>query len=194
MDELFCISPNSYNFTLNGKLADIINGFNYLNININKCVNETQSAGDKVCLLSEEIDDKLSNIYFIFTSLDYDIDHNNSTQAHRKIIKTSSFLMNSKIQKRYYYNIRQVFYNTDFGYVFQDNYQEVFYQQDNYQSDIKSPDDTMVSKSNIGAFTIINENKLIFISGTMINFKILWLMLEDALREFYFLLQLSIIY
>lgn len=122
INKYYCIPPGKYNMTLYGRYGDTLNGFSFLTIFLNKCNSKLQK-----CLNDTYIDSVLQNTALSMAYLSNSINHYNSTNPNTIKVDTSVLQMSSSICKNYYYNIRQVIYNTDYGFIFEDRQIETFY-------------------------------------------------------------------
>jgi hypothetical protein len=118
-----CIPPGKYNITLFGRFGDTVNGWSYLAFFLNKC---NAKMGQK-CLNDSYIESTLANTALSIAYSSYSINHYNVTTPNQAKIDTTMFLMSSTLLKNYYYNLRQVIYETDYGILFEDRQKESFY-------------------------------------------------------------------
>jgi hypothetical protein len=123
----YCIPPGKNNLTIFGKYGDTINGWSYLSIWVNRC---NPKLGHK-CLNDTYIDNVLANTFLTSNFLSYGINHYNITSPSSIKVETTIFQLSNTLIKNYYYNIRQVVYDTDYGFIFEDHQIENFY---TYQS------------------------------------------------------------
>jgi hypothetical protein len=122
----YCIPPGKNNVTLYGKLGDTLNGWSFLSIFLNRCNTKFQK-----CLNDTYAESVLGNSALTLAMLSHSINHYNTTSPNQEKVQTLVFPMSSAIIKNYYYNIRQVIYTTDYGFIFEERYTENFY---TYQS------------------------------------------------------------
>lgn len=116
LDNIQCLNPNKHNLTISGIYGDQTKGYTYLNIFLNRCVNTT----DIVCKQPQEIENYLKNVFFIFgTPMNY-IDNNNVTDPFILKMKGFNLPMSSTMFKRYYIRLRNIIYDTDIGFVFEE--------------------------------------------------------------------------
>ena len=109
-----CIQPGKYDKTLHGKFGDIANGFSLFAIFVNKCDPKIQ-----ICKNATYIDAILADSVLSITYLSYNIDHYNTTKPNSYNIVSAIFPVSSSIIKSYCYNLAQIIYYTDYGFIFE---------------------------------------------------------------------------
>jgi hypothetical protein len=128
IENFYCYTPNSRNLTLYGIYGDA-DSFVYLNLYINKCVNNTKQMQGVICANSTYIDAQLQNAFFRIISLDYDIINENVNSPNKLYVRSDSYGISSSIYKRYFIYKKAVQYWSDNGLVFKDNKALNFFQQ-----------------------------------------------------------------
>jgi hypothetical protein len=153
ISKYFCIPPGKYNITLYGTYGDTLNGWSFLSIFINRCNSKFQK-----CLNDTYAESVLANTAFSLAYLSNSINHYNTTTPYTVKVDTAILQMSSSINKNYYYNLRQVIYNTDYGFIFEDHQIENFYTYASQSLD--------VSMKNIGLPTIGPNFGYVFIKNS----------------------------
>lgn len=148
LESKFSYCVDTSNITLIGKFGDITKGYSILNIYVNKCVNNTKKND---CYDKSFIDKMLQEVYLDVNFLDYEINHFNTTSPI-KIIKDERVLgISNTLYKKYIFFINKIHYNTDFGFVFEDNKKLELYQHDfKYSADSDFRTGTVESPDAIG--------------------------------------------
>jgi hypothetical protein len=154
-ESFFCIPPGRYNLTLFGKYGDFLNGFSMLSIFVNRC-NPQKSQ----CFNSSIIESKLSNVILPLVYLSYGINNYNSTQANFPKLETSVLGMTTALYKLHFYNLKQTFYHSDLGYVFQENIIENFYEFDQTTMSIDLLNAGQISQGTFGTVYIRNSDHI----------------------------------
>ncbi len=127
-----CVSNLSqYNWTLYGTYGDTINGFSAWNLLINICNNKTSNG---TCAPQSKITDKLKAVFLNFGSLDILIDHKNIDNPSNITLNVELMPLSATVYTRYYFFKRTVSYETDYGFIFPENKNKVFFQQDERQT------------------------------------------------------------
>lgn len=115
LDNTLCLNPLKHNLTISGIYGDQGMGYTYLNVFLNRCVNNTSI----VCKPAQEIENYLKNVFFIFGTPMFNLNHNNVSDPFVFSYKTFNLPMSSTMFKRYYLRLRNVIYDTDVGFVFE---------------------------------------------------------------------------
>jgi hypothetical protein len=122
VNSYFCIPPGKYNLTIYGKLGDMINGWSFLSIFLNRCNPKYEK-----CINDTIAENLLGNSALGLALLSNQVDHYNTTNPNNIKVETAILPMSSSLIKNYYYNLRQVIYDTDYGFIFEDRQVEKFY-------------------------------------------------------------------
>jgi len=111
-----CIDFSNFNQSLFGKYGGI-EGYSTLNIYIKKCVNST--AQNKTnCYPDSVIDQKLSQAFLIFVSIENDIDSNDYQNPILEYTKNDMLPLSTTIFKNYFKDINKVKFTSDNGFIF----------------------------------------------------------------------------
>jgi len=148
--ENLCISPGKQEKILFGQWKDVQKGFSGLTFFINKC----NPASEK-CREESEIEKYLYDFVVGVYYNSYNIDHYNYNSP--KVMKYQSngnFAMSNTLLKYYYLNLSQVFYETDYGLIFEEKSLEDFYVFESQKIDINLQPKT--SNSNVSLYTLGN--------------------------------------
>lgn len=149
-NEFFCISPGEQKKKLYGKLGDWPNGFSLLGIYVNRCDPKKEK-----CKNNQEIDFLLSDFVVGMVYWSYNIDHYNYQSPNLlKIENNGVFPMSYSLLKCYFYNLVQVLYETDHGFIFENKSKKDFYQFESQTVDVNMPgittDSNFASNSTLG--------------------------------------------
>jgi hypothetical protein len=125
----FC-NRQKKNLTIYGKYGDMTNGFGILNLMVNKCSNTSLFYKGRDCADSDTINMALAKNSLLFTYLDNDIDHTNVNNPYESYINTEMFDIGISTFQRIYFNIKNVFYETANGFVFDFTDSVTFAQKD----------------------------------------------------------------
>jgi hypothetical protein len=134
LQNYYCIPPNKNNRTLHGKSGDTVNGYNMFFILFAKCVNGS-AYGINDCESNEIITSRLSNMIYSQYYIDYDLDNLNVTNPAITYIRPELFALSSTIYKNIRIFLKNILYDTDYGYVFEEHKQFLFYQNDGSVAD-----------------------------------------------------------
>ena len=108
-----CPKPNQ-NLNFGGRFGDNINGYDLLEIHLNKCTNTTENNNCK----SEEIIDKfLDNSYLEMVYLSESIDHSNISYPLSENLRNQLYVVAKEHVKRYYQYFQIASYSSDTGLV-----------------------------------------------------------------------------
>jgi len=111
-----CINFTEFNESLYGKYGDV-GGYSTLNIYIRKCVNST-AANKTNCYPEDQIDKKLSQLFFDIISIENDIDSNNFENPLLPYTKSEMLPLSSTIFKNFFKDLNVVKFNTNNGFIF----------------------------------------------------------------------------
>jgi hypothetical protein len=120
LNDHFCLISNQ-NLTLSG-LYGGVGEYTYLNVYFIKCFN------GGICDTQDNVMSKLSNVRLSIKFPDYWINHQDLQNPQQLIINANTIQVTSSTFKRIWYYIKTIEYETDFGYVFNDNKISKFYQ------------------------------------------------------------------
>lgn len=78
VEEYVCIPPAKYNLTLFSTFGDLVNGFSEIIIYVTKCSNTSiTSNSPQICLEENKIMKRLTEIFFVFAHVGYQLDNFN---------------------------------------------------------------------------------------------------------------------
>jgi hypothetical protein len=86
---------------------------------VNQCVNGTIPG--VICNSIEKINEALQEVYMAFNYLDYAIDNNNLNEPGQIFTNSYTQSLTNTLHKTLYIYFRQIYHDTDFGFVFQDH-------------------------------------------------------------------------
>ena len=112
-----CLDFSSLNDTLFGKYASV-DGYSFLNIYINKCVNSTKENRTN-CVSPNIIDKKLSQTFLSLVNTENDIDSNNFIDPIVPFTNNQLLPISSTIFKTYVKEINSIIFQTDDGFIFE---------------------------------------------------------------------------
>jgi hypothetical protein len=112
-----CIPPGKYDTSLIGKYGDV-NPYSFINLSVNMCNNKTSN---NTCPTQAVLEPMLKSAFINLIYLDYEIDHKNFSNPLKPYMKSDSLSVNWDLNVRYFYYLKNFFYNTDVGFVFEEN-------------------------------------------------------------------------
>ena len=124
INEFLCVKQGQ-NLTFSGLYGDMINGFEILEIHLNRCNN---SKTNNTCKSNNEINQYLENLYFTLIFLEKAIDHNNYKNPISNKFRVEIVGLFPQIIKRIYYYIRAGIYKSDNGILFSNTKDTFFYE------------------------------------------------------------------
>jgi len=124
---------------------------NFIDHWISTCVNNT-ALNKTNCYSTEESKKRLVNTYISFVFLDSNIDHNNINNPTKYNLRSEILPVSSTIYKRIFFYIKNIFYKTDYGFIFQDYKAENVFQI----SDSKENVDLRPEGTVKGSFALIS--------------------------------------
>jgi hypothetical protein len=128
LNKHYCPVPGKNNITLFG-----VYGSNedqsYFTHYISKCVNNTIYNGNRTdCYPVDVVKTKLQNAFVSFKFIEYKIDHSDTSNPGKLILRSETLPVSSTIFKREWFYVRQVSYITDVGYIFQEETNQNYFQ------------------------------------------------------------------
>jgi hypothetical protein len=124
-----------------------------LQLNINRCEPSKES-----CHNNSVLDAKLSYSFISFGILNNLIDHNNIEVPYSSVLSFYSLNVDPKLNKRYPFYLRQIKYQSDLGYVFQDVKELTFYSYDYSSTEIFLKSTSINQRTNFGIVSIRNSD------------------------------------
>ncbi len=98
--KFLCALPGQ-NLSFGGRFGDNINGYDILEIHLNKCENSSNNLF--YCKSNEEIDEYIKNSYLEIIYLSQTIEHNNYKNPIVDFVRNELYVVTKKITKRYYH-------------------------------------------------------------------------------------------
>ena len=108
-----CPKPNQ-NLNFGGRFGDNINGYDLLEIHLNKCLNTTKNNN---CQSEEIIDKFLDNSYLEMVYLSESIDHSNISYPLSENLRNQLYVVAKEHVKRYYQYFQIASYSSDNGLI-----------------------------------------------------------------------------
>ena len=109
-----CPKPNQ-NLNFGGRFGDNINGYDLLEIHLNKCLNTTKNNN---CQSEEIIDKFLDNSYLEMVYLSESIDHSNFIYPLNENLRNQLYIVAKEHVKRYYQYFQIATYSSNTGLIF----------------------------------------------------------------------------
>lgn len=153
VEYFYCIPPGKYNITIFGRYGDTLNGWSNLAIYVNKC----NAKLGQTCFNQTYIEAALSNPVLNVNMLSYGINHYNFSSPNSYKLDTAVFPLSSTLLKSYNYMIRQVLYNTDIGFVLEDQQTEQFYTYHSQTVDVDLNSNVYLKSDNSIGYLIIRN-------------------------------------
>jgi hypothetical protein len=124
LSSYYCPIPGVNNLTLYSQFStESI----FIGHYISRCVNNSQP--NRTCKDSATIHSTLANTYVIHKFLEFSIEHKNFSDPGSLTLRNDALPVSTTIFSRYWYYYKNIIYNTDLGYIFEDmvtnNYFEV---------------------------------------------------------------------
>ncbi len=123
-----CIDFSNLTDSLFGKYGGV-EGYSTLNIYIRKCLNST-IANKTNCFPEDVIDKKLSQVFFNLVGIENDVDSNNFTNPVLEFYKNDLLPLSSTIFKNIYKDINSVKFNSNNGFLFNNDLSYESYRTD----------------------------------------------------------------
>jgi hypothetical protein len=141
--------------TIYGKFGDINGGFSGLNIYLIRCENSTAQSN---CKDSNEAKILLTGSKFLITHIDNRINPFNYKSPNEYYVKSSVFQISPTLIKRYFYNLQQNDYETDYGIIFQNNFKKTFFKYETTSFNVDEELQSMSGKPLISHVNFINSD------------------------------------
>ncbi len=113
-NKFLCAKPNQ-NLSFGGRFGDNINGYDILEIHLNKCVNTTEN--NNKCKSEDTINKFLKNSYLIMVYLSESVDHSNTSNPLVETLRNELYIVAKEHVKRYYQYFQIANYNSDVGLI-----------------------------------------------------------------------------
>jgi hypothetical protein len=136
-----------------------VDSYQYVELWINRCRNETRVYKRNKCFDENTINEKLSDGYISFKFLDRSIDHQNVENPTNFFLRAESLPVSSTIYKRNWYYLKNVNYTSDTGLVMKNNNLTQFFQvsQSKESVDLKKEG---VEPGSFAQITLSMDNKV----------------------------------
>jgi hypothetical protein len=128
MQESQCLPLNKYNLSLYGQKGNTNKGYSNIQIYVNTCVNDTYTK----CLDPASIETALSNVKLSVQTIGYEINHQNYSNPFIETVMKFELGMSSTIFKRYSIFQKNIIYETDYGFLFEDKVTGIRFASDDY--------------------------------------------------------------
>ena len=142
------------NMSLFGIYGDI-NPFSYFHFSLRACINEIDN---NICAPASQLKSYMSNVYFDYITIDYTVD-SHSIIPYFATVSGKRFLVSNTLYRRIWMNYKTVFYESDFGYIFEQKKTDHFFQIAEFSSDINLNLPSGIVPNTILGVTISNLNK-----------------------------------
>ena len=109
-----CTKPNQ-NLNFGGRFGDNINGYDLLEIHLNKCVNS--SKNNNICKSEEILDKFLDNSYLTMIYISESVDHSNISFPLIQSLRNELYIVAKEHVKRYYQYFQMASYSSDVGLI-----------------------------------------------------------------------------
>ena len=117
-NKFLCTKPNQ-NLSFGGRFGDNINGYDILEIHLNKCVNT--SSNNNICKSEEIINTFLKNSYLMMVYISESVDHSNITNPLVETLRNELYTVAKEHVKRYYQYFQIANYESDIGLIWNNN-------------------------------------------------------------------------
>jgi hypothetical protein len=151
-----CIPIKSFQHEIQGLYGDAINGFSFLVIYINRCVNDSNS---QKCESKSVIESALANTILFVSEVDFDIDHESVYNIQVPYLRNDAFPLSYSLFKRYFSYKKNIEYLNDYGFVFQNKEKLEFFQSDLIVADVSLTMGTVYFPTAIGQIYRVNSLK-----------------------------------
>ena len=138
--------------TLFSSLGDLVNGFSQIIVYVTKCSNTTQKCLDESITMK-----KLSEVFFVFAHVGYQIDNFNYTHPLQKRVFTNTNAITYHLIKRWSISFMPMTYETDYGFILENLFQENYFTLNSIFLDIIPVAAGIINSSpQLASFHIIN--------------------------------------
>ena len=135
----FLCPHNEQNLSLSGRFGDNINGYDILEIHLNKCENKSDNL--VICKSNEEIDEYIKNSYLEIIYLSQSPEHNNYNYPIAEFVKNELYVVAKGNTKRYYHYFSLAEYISDNGFFFKKHKTYSFFETDYTRLDFVQEED-----------------------------------------------------
>jgi hypothetical protein len=155
ISNFYCVPANKYNLTIYGKFADVSNGFSGINVYLIKCENSTSQSK---CLDSKSTIKILTGSKLLISIIDNRINPFNYYSPDEVYLKSSVFQISPTLIKRYFYNIQENDYETDYGIIFQNKISKKFFKYESISFNVDEEMTSLTGKPVISHVNFINSD------------------------------------
>lgn len=144
LEGYYCLVPGRVNTTIFGSLGDLVKGYSYLNLYINRCQNNSMYNHKNVsCDTREKIDSILNGvaIYLRISFIDRALNHTNYNQPVYSYVKNEAYQLSTSFYPRFFFNFKNFLYNSDIGFFTKEIIQQTGFKYDSISqiNSMKSP-------------------------------------------------------
>ena len=136
----FLCPHNEQNLSLSGRFGDNINGYDILEIHLNKCENSSDN-NSIICESEENINNYINNSYLEIIYFTEITEHNNYANPIIKYVRNELYVVTKKITKRYYHYFSLAEYISDNGFFFKKHKTYSFFETDYTRLDFVQEED-----------------------------------------------------
>ena len=155
-EKYLCPKPNQ-NISIRGRFNDDINGFDIINIVIEKCVNSSEN--NITCASDDEINNMLKNNFLSIFLIKEITDHYNVLNPIKKLLRTDYFPISLDFKKLYTYNFILSKYYSDSSFIFSNEKKFIFVEIKDYNMDSI---ENIFPNAEIGIIFTFFENQMIY--------------------------------
>jgi hypothetical protein len=155
LSNFYCIPTNKYNLTIYGKFGDISGGFSGLNFFIIKCENSTSQSK---CLDLSQSNKILTGSKLVISHIDNRINPYNYSSPNEFYLKSTVYQISPHLIKRYFYNIQQNEYETDYGIIFENKITKTFFKYETISFNVDEEFQSLNGKPAISHVNFINSD------------------------------------
>ncbi len=137
--EKFLCPYKDQNLSISGRFGDNINGYDILEIHLNKCENSSNNLF--YCKSNEEIDEYIKNSYLEIIYLSQSPEHNNYNYPIAEFVKNELYVVAKGNTKRYYHYFSLAEYISDNGFFFKKHKTYSFFETDYTRLDFVQEED-----------------------------------------------------
>ena len=137
--EKFLCPYKDQNLSISGRFGDNINGYDILEIHLNKCENSSNNLF--YCKSNEEIDEYIKNSYLEIIYLSQSPEHNNYNYPIAEFVKNELYVVAKGNTKRYYHYFSLAEYISDNGIFFKKLHKYPFFETETTRLDFVQEED-----------------------------------------------------
>ncbi len=138
-NKFLCVLPGQ-NLSVGGRFGDNINGYDILEIHLNKCENSSDN-NSIICESEENIYNYINNSYLEIIYLTENTEHNNYTNPIVQYVRNELYVIAKEVTKRYYHYFTIGNYISDNGLLFKKKHLFEFFESDHTRLDFVKEED-----------------------------------------------------